>query len=189
MADQFATPVELAGLLQSDLDAYTANLLLDLATGIVQGAIGGQRLIEVTDTALIDVLSWDEWLDLPQLPVRSVSTVVLDGTAITDWRLRSQRLWRLNGWQRLLCEPSQVAVTYSHGYPVDSPYMATAKAHTLSLAQAGYGNPSVVESETIDDYRVSYAEALARMELTEPMRAQLVARYGNPAVVTTSQRS
>lgn len=189
MADQLATPEELASLLQSDLDASTANLLLDLATGIVQGAVGGQRLVEVTDTALLDVTDpWDPWLDLPQRPVRSVATVELDGVAVTDWRLRNQRLWRLIGWVSALCEPSQVAVTYTHGYPAGSPYLQTARAMTLSLAQAGYGNPSAVESEAIDDYRVSYAEALARMELTEHMRAALVAAYGRPATVTTSTR-
>lgn len=189
MADQLATSSDLASALQVDpasLNAATATLLLELATSIVQRAAGGQRIIQATDTALIDVIDLDQWIDLPQRPVTAVTTVVLDGTTITDWRLVNQRLWRQVGWLTRWDQPSQAAITHTHGYPAGSQYLQLARAATLSLAVAGYGNPAAVVSEAIDDYRVSYDEAAARMELS-PFTAEAIrAQYGWPAYVTTS---
>lgn len=186
MAQQLVTPEELASALQQDLDASTANLLIEMATGIVQAACG-QLLIEATVTELVDITMPDYWLDLANKPVRSVDTVVLDGTTITDWYLRKQRLWRASGWLGSWSPPSQAEVTYTYGYPSGSQYLQLARSIVLSLAQAGYGNPGQVQSEAIDDYRVSYADALGRMELTEPMRMALINAYGTPAVVTVSE--
>lgn len=189
MAQQLATPEELASILQSDLDASTANLLLDMATGIVQSACG-ELLIETTVTELVDITQQTRWLSLSNKPVTAVATVELDGTALvegTDWALRLQKLWRSAGWMQTWDPPSQVEVTYTYGYPTGSQYLQLARSVTLSLAQAGYGNPGQVSSEAIDDYRVSYADALARMELTEPMRMALINAYGSPAVVTVSE--
>lgn len=188
----FATRADLAAQLQislAELTTATADLLLDLSTGVIQAATG-QTILEATDTALIDlsgVCEWDPWLDLPQLPVREVTAVTIDGVAVTDWVLRGQRLYRAAGWQTSSVQPSQVAVTSTHGYPPGSIHLRLARAMCLSLSQAGYGNPGAVRSESIDDYRVSYADAVARMELTEPMRAALVAAYGTGAHVTQSR--
>lgn len=189
MADQLATPEDLASLLQQDLDASTANLLLDLATAKVQRAAGGQRIVDVTDTAVIDIDPgyYDPYLPLPQLPVRSVSLVVLNGTTITDWRLRNQMLWRLNGWSTLCSEPSQAKVTSAHGYLAGSQWLQLARDATLALAQMGYGNPSGATSEAIDDYRVTYAEADARMQMTEHMRRAIADAYGASTYVTASR--
>lgn len=188
MADQLATPEDLASLLQQDLDASTANLLLDLATSKVQRAAGGQRIVDVTDTAVIDVDPWDgdEYLELPQLPVRSVATVLLNGVGISDWTLSQQKLWRLAGWN-LWSQPSQVKVTYSHGYTSGSQWLQLARNFTLALAQMGYGNPSGAASEQIDDYRITFAEADARMQMTDAMAAAIAAAYGAGAYVTSSR--
>lgn len=189
MADQLATPEDLASLLQQDLDASTANLLLELATAKVQRAAGGQRIVQVTDTALIDVTDeCDVFLPLPQLPVRSVSLVVLDGQPMTDWALRSQMLWCSVGWMRSWLPPSQVAVTYTHGYPTGSQYLQLARESTLALAKMGYPNPTGVTSESIDDYKVTYAEADARMQMTPFMADAIAAAYGTGAYVTLSRR-
>ena len=182
-----ATPQDLASLLQQDLDASTANLLLELATAKVQRAAGGQRIIQATDTAVIDVVEWDQWLALPQLPVQSVDTVELDGTPVTDWVLSNQKLWRLSGWLTACWQPSQVKVTYTHGYPDGSQWLHLARDMTLALARMGYGNPGGVSMEAIDDYRVSYAEVDARMQMTEPMRQAIADAYGTTAYVTVSR--
>lgn len=189
MADQLATPEELASLLQRDLDASTANLLLNLATAKVQRAAAGQRILDVTDTAIIDVDAdyWDPWLGLVQFPVRSVSAVLLDGVAITDWFLRKQKLWRATGWRGSSSAPAQVAVTSAHGHLDGSQSLEFARDCTLSLAKMGYGNPDGVTSEAIDDYKVSYAEADARMQLTESMRMAIADAYGISAYVTESR--
>lgn len=190
MADQLATPEELASYLQRDLDASTANLLLNLATSKVQRAAGGQRVVDATSTAVIDVVAdcWDPWLELPQFPVRAVATVTLNGTVITDWYLRQQKLWRADGWRGSTTEPAQAIVEgYQHGYLTGSQYLEFARDCTLSLAGMGYGNPGGVTSEAIDDYKVTWAEANARMQVTEDMRAAIADAYGASAYVTSSR--
>jgi hypothetical protein len=190
MADQLCAPEDLASLLQQDLDLATATLLIEMATARVQRAAGGQRIVDVTDTAVIDVpLCSDEpcWLDLPQYPIRSVTSVTLDGTLITDWHLRFQRLYRGSGWLNSVDPPSQAVVEYDHGLVTGSQYLQLARDMTLSLAQLGYGNPSAAESEAIDDYRISFADADARMVMTESMRQAIADAYGASAYVTQSR--
>lgn len=185
MADQLITPSELASALQQDVDTATATLLIELATGKVQAA-AGQRLVAGTDTITVDV-PWGDcgvWLELPQRPIRSVASVLIDGVADTSWRLREQKLWRLNGWSLNSSYPSQATVTYTRGYLAGSQGLQLARGICLGLAMAGYGNPGGATSEAIDDYRVTYAEADARMQVTDSMRDQLVAAYGTTAYVT-----
>lgn len=188
MADQLVTPLELASYLESDLDASTANLLINLATAKVQEA-AGQRLIDTTSTVVlsVDLGNFDPWLDLPQWPVRSVATVKVEGVTITDWLLRGQRIWRLLGWWTGAAAPTQVTVTYSSGYVTGAQGLELARDFTLALAAAGYLNPGgTATSEQIDDYRVTYAQASDRMTVSPGMRDQLQAAYGAGAWVVTS---
>lgn len=195
MADQLATPQDLASLLQLDYTALTAAqqatmlMVVELATAKVQRAAGGQRIVDVTDTAVIDVDPWecDLYLPLPQLPVRSVESVAIDGTAVTDWRLSKQMLYRTAGWRASRVEPTQVTVAYTHGYPAGSQWLQLARDHTLALARMPFENPSGVKSEHIDDYQVSYAEADARMQMTEWMRQAIADAYGTSAHTTGSR--
>lgn len=189
MADQLVTPSELASFLQMDLDTATATLLIELATGKVQDA-AGQLLLDGTSTAVVDVdmCEYDQYLALPQWPVRSVASVLIDGVADTVWKLRSQQLWRLYGWNTNPNAPTQVKATWTHGFPTGAQGLQLARDMTLALAAAGYGNPGgSVQSEQIDDYRVSYAEADARMQVTDGMRDRLREAYGIPAYVTSSR--
>lgn len=190
MADQLVTPAELASFLQKDLDTATATLLIELATGKVQGA-AGQRLVAATSTVVIDVGMWhyDEYLALPQLPVRSVTSVTLDGVAITDWRLSSQQLWRLYGWNTNPNAPTQVTATgVAHGYLAGAQALELARGYVFALCAMPYETGGGgVKSEQIDDYRVTYAEADAAMHVTDAMRDQLIAAYGTSAYVTTSR--
>lgn len=187
MADQFATPGDVASIMQdSGLDLATTTLLIELATGMVQAAIDGQRLVTITDTALIPGVD-DQWLSLPQHPVQSVATVLLDGVAVTDYKFIGQQLWRANGWLASWWEPCNVTVTSTHGYAVGAQYLQAARAATIGMVRGGLPNPGGVKSEAIDDYRVSYDEVAARMELTEFQRANLINAYGQSAYVTDSQ--
>lgn len=186
MADQLVTPTELASFMQQDLDTASATLVIELATAKVQNA-AGQRIVASTSTFVIDVdiCHYGHWLDLPQLPVRSVGSVLIDGAAATDWYLRSQRLWRLNGWNTNSSAPTQVTVqSVAHGHLAGSQALQPARSMVFGLAAVGYGNPSRVVSEAIDDYRVTYAEADARMQVTDSMRDQLLTAYGVAAYVT-----
>jgi len=191
-ADQLATPQDLATILQLDYASLTAAqqatllMLVELATAKVQRAAGGQRIVDITDTAVIDIDWWEdaEYLPLPQLPVRSVSQVKLNGTVITDWSLRKQKLWRFSGWRTTISTPDQAIVTYAHGLLAGSQWLQTAKGYTLSLGALGWGNPSGASRERIDDYEVSYAEADARMQMTKEMAESIAAEYGAGAYVT-----
>lgn len=190
MADQLVTPSELASFLQQDVDTTSATLLIEMATGKVQAA-AGQKLIAATSTALlhVEVCDDDQYLALPQRPARSVSTVLINGVADTTWLLRSQMLWRLYGWNCHSWAPTEVTVTYAHGYLAGAQCLQLARDYTLSLAAAGYGPElaSAVTSEAIDDYKVTFAEADARMQVTPYMRDQLLAAYGAGAHVTSSR--
>lgn len=205
MADQLATPSDLASLLQSDVDTSTATLLIEMATAIVQQACGGQRIIEVVgDIATLGAYS-DSWLDLPQIPVASVASVVLDGTTLTagtDYKVVGNRIWRRHGWQANLGypwdwsyswqhatippgypvqEPSTAVVTYTHGYAAGSQNLQLARGAVLSLARGGYSNPSGTTSESIDDYSASYDAMAGRMEAATFLKAALAKKYGRRA--------
>lgn len=208
MADQLATPSDLASLLQSDVDTSTATLLIEMATAIVQQACGGQRIIEVVgDVATIGAYS-DSWLDLPQIPVTAVASVVLDGallTAGTDYKVVGNRIFRRTGWQSNtgypwdwqyggnwppgalipagypVQEPSIAVVTYTHGYAAGSQDLQLARGSALSLANTGYSNPSGAVSESIDDYSASYDAMASRMEAATFMKAALAKKYGRRA--------
>ncbi|MFG3710132.1 hypothetical protein [Micromonospora sp. NPDC047730] len=194
MADKLATPQDLAALLQldyaslSDAQKAAMTLLVEMATARVQSAAGGQRIVEATSTALVDVApgNYSRHLVLPQQPARSVEAVKVDGVPVTDYKLTAGCLFRRSGWGRP-ADPVQVAVTFTHGYPPGAQALELARDCVLSLARLGYGNPQGAKSEAIDDYRIDYAEADARMELTEHMRRAIAAAYGSGAYVTGSR--
>lgn len=185
MADMLVTPVELASFLQMDLDTATATLVIELATGKVQAA-AGQLLVAGTATAVIDVdiCDWGPWLGLPQSPVRAVASVLIDGVVTTDFYLRSQRLWRLNGWNTNSSAPTQVTIEFDYGHLAGAQALEPARGDVLVLCAMAYGNPSGASAEQIDDYRISYAEADARMQVPDGMRDRLRATYGTTAYVT-----
>jgi hypothetical protein len=134
----------------------------------------------------VDMCDDSEYQPLPQMPVQSVASVLIDGVADTSWRLRKQQLWRLYGWNLNAAAPTQLTVTFTYGYAAGSQALQLARDMTLGLAAAGYGNPGAVSSEAIDDYKVTYAEADARMVVSDGMRDQLRDAYGISAYVTRS---
>lgn len=194
MADTLATPQDLAALLQLDYASLSAaqqaamQLLVEIATAKVQRAAGGQRILEATDKAVLTVAPChrDPYLALPQQPVQTVSAVEINGTATTDYHLLDGMLWRRCGWNAT-SDPATVTVTYKHGYAAGSQALELARDVVLSLARLGYGNPGGTIAEAVDDYRVQYAEADARMEMTRYQREALAAAYGAGAYVTGSR--
>lgn len=197
MADQLATPQELASFLQlgtyASLSAEkqaTLTMLVELATSKVQRAAGGQRIIQATSTgAIIDLpIGYDdEYVLLPQQPARSVSAVTLNGVTITDYVLSMGCLWRLMGWLPSTYTPPKIITTYVHGLAPGDQGLQLAKSTTLELARGGWGNPTGATSKAIDDYRVTYAEADARMVLPRPTADAIAAQYGTQAYVSTSR--
>lgn len=190
MADQLATLQDLADALQiplADLPSGTGTLLLECATAVVQEAAGGQRIIQVAGDTFSLIGTTDAWLDLPQIPVTAVSSVTLDGTALTvgigstNYKHRGNRLWRTDGWQTYVGQPSDVAGTYTHGYAAGSQDLQLGRAACLSLAKGVFTNPSAVQSESIDDYNVTYQAMSAAMEAAPFLKAALQKKYGRRA--------
>jgi hypothetical protein len=182
----FASTDELASHLQQDLDLATATLALDLATGIVQGAIGA-TITQATITAVLHVTDpCNPWLRLPQAPATLVTAVTVGGAAVTDYIVTPAELWRAIGWattQTYDGEPVPVTVAYTGGFAV---IPADVKAATLFVAGQIYGNPELLQSVSIDDYsatRMSSSDSLLPQVLVEQLRA----RYGSGVHVTGSR--
>lgn len=201
MADQLATPEDLASLLErDDIDAYKAGVLVEIATSIVQDAAAGQRIVQVVGDVMPLIGTTDSWLDLPQIPVTAVISVELDGNVLaagTDYKVFGNRIWRRSGWQsnwgqwdhpyparqRLYDwwppnEPSAVIVTNTHGFPAGDQRLQSGRGAVLSLCTGAYGNPTGASAESIDDYRVTYDKLAAQMETSPHLAASLRRKYG-----------
>jgi hypothetical protein len=157
-----------------------ATTYLDTASALVREA-AGTPISEATSTVTV-VGGLGPWLRLPGAPVGAVSAVLVDGVAVTDYRLANDRLYRADGWQQD-CGPSLVTVTYTHG-------LATVPADIVDLvcrlavqALLSYreGDPigRAATSVRIGDYAVTYADTeTGTMALSETQRKRLAARFG-----------
>lgn len=184
-ADILATKEELASFMQDNaMDCSTAELILALATGEVQSATL-QRLVAVADDEITLMGTTDSWLSLPERPVNAVSSVTIDGTALTagtGYKRFGARLWRRAGWASCWGEPSEIGVVYSHGLAVGDQALQPARAGVLALGRMAYGNPGGLLSEAIDDYRAQWAAAVSAAAETAPHLMQsLRRRYGTRA--------
>jgi hypothetical protein len=187
VADQLATPSDLASLLQKDVDTASATLAIEVCTAVVQAAADGQRIIQVVgDTATVTGTT-EQYLRLPQWPVTAVSLVTLDGTALTagvpgsgasTYRLVGDRLYRGSGWQTYCGEPSAVSFTFTHGYATGDQRLQLGRGAALSLGRGLFENPSGVVSEKIDDYAVAYAAASAALDASPALKAAIRKQYG-----------
>ncbi|MEU5946309.1 hypothetical protein ABZ793_12195 [Micromonospora sp. NPDC047465] len=196
MADQLASLADLAALLHvevADLHAPAATLLIECATAVVQET-AGQRIVRATSTVTLEP-GPGRWLWLPQLPVVSVASVSLDGTALVvgeGYSVRGHRLWRSAGWQSVgswetagSVAPSEVVVEYTHGYEAGAQELQRARQAVVALAGAVYANPSGVTRAQIDDYAVAFEAMSARMEAAPYLRDGLRRYYGRSAGLIT----
>jgi hypothetical protein len=179
MADQLATPSDLAAYLQSDVDTATATLLVECATAVVQAACGGQRIVRVTGDTLTLLGTTESWLDLPQLPVTAVSSVTLDGTALTastDYKVFGNRLFRKFGWQTNYGWPWD----YQYGwYPGNSYYPPPSLAN---------GFPFQEPSAVVVVCTHGYASGAQELQLARQACLTLAAGvYVNPDGATRAQ--
>lgn len=190
MADQLASPEDLASLLErDDIDLHKATRLVEIGTAIVQQAAGRppQRLIEVVGDNVTLLGSTGQWLDLPQRPVTDVASVAVEGIAVTagreadNYRLFGSRLWRAGGWAVTAYVPSDVDVVYSHGYPDGDQGLELAAGAVLSIITGAYGNPSGLKAETIDDYSYTYAALSGQLDASKYLKKALCGQYGRGA--------
>lgn len=170
------------------------GVYLDVASAAVRQA-AGTPISQVTSTVGVEPDD-SAWLSLPGPPVTAVASVQIDGEAVTDWRLRSGRLWRAVGWSPTF-EPSQVTVTYTHGLPtvpadiVDLVCRIAAAALVAYRAETGGTGLAAqdVRAERIGDYAVTYGDdgRITEMELPDYLRARLAARFGSGVAVVRSR--
>ena len=135
----FATTEELTAYLGRDLserEADTADLVLEVASGMVR-AYTGQQFQAGTTT---------EWLWcrsgtvlLPQMPVTAVVSVTIDDEPV-EYRLLPAGIVRLNRWRHN--EP--VLVEYEHGGDIPAPV----RAACLQIAARALRNPDAVRQRT-----------------------------------------
>ncbi|MFI2431985.1 hypothetical protein [Streptomyces sp. NPDC018693] len=193
-----ATTADLAarGLtVEAGTETTVATTYLDVASTAVREA-AGVPISQTTSTVSLEGPA-SQWLTLPGLPIISVASVSIDGEAVTDWRLRSHRLWRACGWSPG-CEPSDVEVVQTHGLdPVPSDIVdlvcqmtATAladyRADPDGTAGMGAGD---IRSERIGDYAVTYGShgLITSMELPDYLCERLAARFGGGVAVVKSR--
>lgn len=105
-------------------------------------------------------------LMLPELPVNSVTSVIGDGVAVTDWMVDGYGiLWRTtpNWWPR----SSTYVVTYSHGWaPANVPGDIREVTFKLAQVEAGGG----VQQESIDGYSVIYQDTTSLLSSLEVVK-------------------
>lgn len=187
MADQLATPEDLASALQRELDTASAILAIEVATAVIQVACGGRRIVRVVDDTEEVWGGSDNLLRLRNAPIVSVSSVTYAGSALTQgtasgtWRLARFGIWRDLGWTECSWEPSPVTVVYTHGYATGSQELQLARGVALSIARGLFENPTGATREQIDDYSVAYAEAAAALDAAASLKGLLRKQYGPKA--------
>lgn len=172
--------LEARGVTVDAAEVSAVNLYLNTASALVREA-ADSPVSETTSTITIPG-ERETRLRLPGAPIRSVSAVSLDGTAIADYTLTGGVLWRSCGW-RPGYQPSNVTVTYVHGLPevpADIVDLVCRLAGQALLAfRAGEAVAREVKSERIGDYSVTYADTESgTMALTDFQRNRLAARFG-----------
>jgi len=161
MSDLLATAADLRALLDADetsLPDAKADVILRIATGAVQ-AVAQQDIVLSLDDSVTLMGTTEAWFDLPQIPVVSVTSVTLDGVAVTDFKHVGNRLWRRSGWAACSYEPSAVDVVYSHGYPEGNSKLGLAQSTVLALASRWTNNPDGAVGMSIDDFSKQYSQS------------------------------
>lgn len=186
--------LEARGLTVDASEEAVVNVYLGVASAAVREA-AGTAITRTTSTVSLEGPA-GQWLTLPGPPIVSVASVAIDGRTVTDWRLRSERLWRAAGWSG--CEPSEVDVTQTHGL-ADVPedivdlvcrmVAAALKAYRSEDGGEGLAADKEITSERLGDWAVTYGSdgRVTEMELTQFWRDRLAARFGNSVTALRSR--
>lgn len=169
-------------------DTATAELLLDLAAGVIEEETG-QALELSEDTVILDGPTKDDsryhghtasrHLLLPRWPVTAVASVTLtdddgDGQVLEFGKDRDYT-WSRDGilHRRGTEWPTHdraVQVVYTAGY---APVPAGVKRLALRLAAGAWSNPERLTSESLGDHSKAWAADALGMELTPADRKTL----------------
>jgi len=182
------------GLTVEPEETTVATTYLDVASTAVREA-AGVPISQTTSTVSLEGPA-TQWLSLPGPPIVSVATVEIDGEAVTDWRLRSHRLWRRCGWSPT-CDPSEVDVTQTHGLATVPSDIVDLVCRIAATALADYRADTEgaglatgdIRAERIGDYSVTYGDAglITTMELPDYLCERLAARFGGGVALLSSR--
>lgn len=186
--------------------------LLDDATAHLQ-ALTGQQIEAGTTTAVLHLEPCEQWLRLPQLPVRQVTAVKVGRAGFEvptpAFELVDQQLHLAGGWWNgdangygLSYGPvagdhghARVLVSFAYGHTVvpgdlRSWAIVLASQALAHLAQGGAFGSAGLQSERIDDYAVNFAtsgDGASAFHIPALAAEQLRARYGAGTYVTASR--
>lgn len=174
-------------------DPTLVDVMLAVASAVVRGAAQSPILSASSTVTLWAFDGGEQFLDLPGKPVTAVSSVTVDGSAVTDYKLVHGRLWRPGGWSDG-CEPVEVVVSLTHGFasvPEDIKQLVCDLAILgVRTAPEGARDASVV-AESVDDYSVTFADGASAvasaMTLPALTRVGLRKRFGGGAALVVSR--
>lgn len=169
---QFATADDLAarlGVTLSPEDQARADLLLQRASGLIQAATG-QTIALVEDDKYTIMGPRGRVIPLPELPIVSVASVVLNGTTINDWYLDGSHVVLRPAGGVLFVESMidfdmpflgggfgwrgiPLVITYTHGYETPPEPVGTI---CLEAVVRAWVNPGGLITETTGSYQVDY---------------------------------
>lgn len=187
-----ANLADISDLSARGVDVSNATLvgtMLAVASSVVRQA-AGSPISETTGTITLWATDCSQWLDLPRITT-AVSSVKIDGTAVTDYTWVGARLFRVHGWGSAYA-PRRVDVTLTQGYATVPDHIVQLVCDLailgMSTATEGAHDPRVWV-ESIDDYRVTFnqkGDVLASaMELPPATRKSLAAMFGTSAGMVT----
>lgn len=174
-----------ADLSARGVDSGERDLALAVASAAVRDA-AGVAISSETSTVTV-VASESRVLALPG-PVTAVSAVTVDGSAVSDYAVLPNGLWRTCGWGTY---PTLVTVTFTHGYatvPADIVDLTCQLAIAwLTHTSGGGGSTAGLTDVAIDDARESYTDEAAGQVspvfIPQVTRDWLAARFGGGATV------
>jgi hypothetical protein len=135
-------------------DTTRANALLGYATAVIQRFTG--QILESGMTTATFQLPGDRVLILPQRPVRAVTTVTVDGTAITDYVWERIGTLLRDRYRRPWAFSTSVVVAYDFGYLSAEPEYQALKAICLDVAVRAW---ALAKEPRFDEIGQSVSEA------------------------------
>jgi hypothetical protein len=150
VADMLATEVDLASLMQQDVDTASATLAIELATGAIQDEAGWRILTETVSNYVCSPFG-----NVVVLPTCRLTALAMTdaGVSLTQG---STMLWTPSGlvlrksWGGRADYPflGPVLATFTHGYAT-SEVPQTLRGICLNIATRLYDNPTGLRSEGI----------------------------------------
>lgn len=181
-----AADLEARSIGTEDLEPETVTALLASASSAVRDAAGGP--IGALTTTVTVPGGRHEWLDFPMV-ITAVSSITIDGTPVTGWKLRGGRLWRSAGWHPGHGNDYTIAGTFGPA-EVDADIIdlvCSLFAAAKAALEDGYDPGRGLSAVSIDDYRESYTrgddEVINPMDLPDRTKTWLRQRFGGGTYV------